>query len=180
MNQHLAEAAVTDLAARLGPGAVVTAGAAYEQTCRIWNGAVTSRPAVVVRARTQDDVQAAVRATRCHGLPLSVRAGGHDWAGRSLRDGGLVIDLSGMTQVTVNPEEGTATVSGGATAADVIAAAAPHGLAAVTGTVGSRRDDGPDPRRRVRAPQRPVRPGRRQPARRRPRARRRAGGQRGR
>ena len=137
MNQHLAEAAVTDLAARLGPGAVVTAGAAYEQTCRIWNGAVTSRPAVVVRARTQDDVQAAVRATRCHGLPLSVRAGGHDWAGRSLRDGGLVIDLSGMTQVTVNPEEGTATVSGGATAAGVIAAAAPHGLAAVTGTVGT-------------------------------------------
>ena len=135
MNQYPAEAAVTGLAAQLGPDAVITAGAAYEQACRIWNGAVTSRPALVVRARTQDDVQAAVRAARRHGLPLSVRAGGHDWAGRSLRDGGLVIDLTGMSQVTVNPEERTATVGGGATAADVIAAAAPHGLAAVTGTV---------------------------------------------
>jgi FAD/FMN-containing dehydrogenase len=137
MNQHRAEAAVTDLAARLGPDTVITFGAAYEQACRIWNGAVTSRPALVVRARTQDDVQAAVGAARRDGLPLSVRAGGHDWAGRSLRDGGLVIDLTGMAQVTVDPEERTATVSGGATAADIVAAAGPHGLAAVTGTVGT-------------------------------------------
>src|SRR5215813_132251 len=102
------EEAVQDIAARLGPDKVVTSGEAYEQTCRIWNGAVTSLPALAVRARTQDDVQAAVRAARRHGLPLSVRAGGHDWAGRSLRDGGLVIDLTGMRQVTVNPEERTA------------------------------------------------------------------------
>ena len=70
-------------------------------------------------------------------MPLSVRGGGHDWAGRALRPDGLVLDLSGMRRVTVDAEARVATVGGGATAADVIAAAAPHGLAAVTGTVGS-------------------------------------------
>lgn len=133
----LAMTATRALAGQLDPNAVVTSGSAYEQTCRIWNGAVTSRPALVVRARTQADVQAAVRAARRHGLPLSVRGGGHDWAGRSLRHDGLVIDLTGVRRVTVDPQARVATVGGGATAGDVIAATAPHGLAAVTGTVSS-------------------------------------------
>jgi FAD/FMN-containing dehydrogenase len=122
---------------QLDPSLVVTSGSAYEDTRRIWNGAVTSRPVLVVRARTQHDVQAAVRAGRGNDLPLSVRAGGHDWAGRSLRHNGLVIDLTGMRQVSVDAPTRVATVGGGATAADVIAAAAPHALSAVTGTVGS-------------------------------------------
>ncbi|GAB2857474.1 FAD-dependent oxidoreductase [Actinoallomurus bryophytorum] len=129
--------AIRELSGRLDPNRVVTSGPAYEATCRIWNGAVASRPAVVVRCRTQADVQAAVRASRNHDLPLSVRAGGHDWAGRSLRDNGLVIDLTGMRQVTVDAEARVATVGGGATATDVVAAGAVHGLAAVTGNVGS-------------------------------------------
>lgn len=136
--EDTAAAAVTrELAGRLDDGAVVTSGAAYEQTRRIWNGAVTSRPGVVVRARKAQDVAAAVRAAREHGLPLSVRSGGHDWAGRSLRDGGLVIDLTGMRQVIADPERAVASAGGGATAAAVIAAAEPYGLTAVTGTVGS-------------------------------------------
>ncbi|MFI7615864.1 FAD-binding oxidoreductase [Nonomuraea terrae] len=132
-----AMAAATEPADGLDPRLMVTSGPAYEDTCRIWNGAVASRPALVVRARTPDDVRAAVRAARHRDLPLSVRSGGHDWAGRSLRHDGLVIDLTGMRQVTVDVGNRVATVVGGATAADVIAAAAPHGLAAVTGTVGS-------------------------------------------
>jgi FAD/FMN-containing dehydrogenase len=137
-DQNTAAAAVArGLASRLDYGAVVRSGPAYEETRRIWNGAVTSRPAVVVRARTIRDVQVAVRVATRHGLPLSVRSGGHDWAGRSLRDGGLVIDLTGMDQVTAHPERCVATVGGGATAAAVIAAAEPYGLTAVTGTVGS-------------------------------------------
>ena len=83
------------------------------------------------------DVQAAVRVARTHGLPLSVRGGGHDWAGRALRHDGLVIDLSTMRQVTVDAAGNIATVAGGATAADLMTAAAPHGLAAVTGNVGA-------------------------------------------
>lgn len=129
--------AVRELTTHLDPAVVVTSGPAYEDTRRVWNGAVTNKPALVVRARTPDDVRAAVRAARDHGVPLSVRAGGHDWAGRSLRDGGLVIDLTAMRQVTVHADERVAVVGGGVTGADVIAAAAPHGLVAVTGTVGT-------------------------------------------
>ncbi|HEV7453459.1 MAG TPA: FAD-binding protein [Pseudonocardiaceae bacterium] len=117
-----------ELADQLDPSVVVTSGSAYEDTHRIWNGAVTSRPALVVRGRTQHDVQAAVRAARRRDVPLSVRSGGHDWAGRSLRHHGLVIDLTGMRQVTVDAQTRVA---------DVIGAAASHALSAATGTVGS-------------------------------------------
>jgi ATP/maltotriose-dependent transcriptional regulator MalT len=110
--QPSAATVVRELAGQCDRGVVVVSGAAYKQTCcRVWNSAVTSRPTVVIRARTREDVRAAVLAARRHELPLSVRAGGHDWAGRSLPDGGLVIDLTGMRQVTVNADEQVATGS---------------------------------------------------------------------
>src|SRR5262252_413783 len=74
----------------------------YDEGSRVWNGAVRRRPAIVAFCRQPEDVQAAVRAARRHGLPLSVRGGGHDWTGRALRDGGLVIDLTGMREVAVD------------------------------------------------------------------------------
>ncbi len=76
-----------------------------------------------------------MRAARDHQLPLSVRGGGHDWAGRSVRPDGLVLDLSRMRQVEVETESQLARVAGGATLGDLARAAAPHGLAAATGTV---------------------------------------------
>ncbi|MFI0483585.1 FAD-binding oxidoreductase [Actinomadura sp. 9N215] len=130
-------AAARELTDRLGPDAVATSGPLYDRTRRVWNGAVTNRPALVVHARGTADVQAAVRAARDHGLPLSVRGGGHDWLGRGVRDGALVIDLAGMRRVEVDAQAAVATVDGGATAADLIGAASPHGLSAVTGTVGA-------------------------------------------
>jgi FAD/FMN-containing dehydrogenase len=78
-----------------------------------------------------------VLAAKEYGVPLSVRGGGHDWAGRSLSDGGLTIDLSALRRVTVDPVAEVAEVSGGATAADLVAAAHPFGLTAATGTAGS-------------------------------------------
>ena len=84
-------------------------------------------------ARRATTSRLAIRAARDCGLPLSVRGGGHDWAGRALCDG-VVIDLSGMRSVAVAPDE-RATVSGGARAADVAAATDPLGLAPVTGSV---------------------------------------------
>jgi FAD/FMN-containing dehydrogenase len=81
------------------------------------------------------EVVAAVALARARRLPLSVRGGGHDWAGRAMRDGGLVIDLSAMRRVVVDPEKQIATALGGATVGDVVAAAQAYGLAPVTGTV---------------------------------------------
>jgi hypothetical protein len=119
-------------------GKVVLAGEdAYPRVRQIWNGAVEHQPAVFALCETVGDVQTAVRTARTHNLPLSVRGGGHDWAGRALRDGGLVIDLSGMRHVEIDAAETVATVVGGATGTDVIAAANPYGLAAVTGNVGA-------------------------------------------
>jgi FAD/FMN-containing dehydrogenase len=109
----------------------------YANARKIWNGAVKRYPALFARCETADDVRAAVRAARRHGLPLSVRGGGHDWAGRSLRHNGLVVDLSAMRSIEIDPEKRIAKVAGGARASDLIAAAAPHGLVAVTGNCGA-------------------------------------------
>jgi FAD/FMN-containing dehydrogenase len=109
----------------------------YPRTRQIWNGAVEHQPAMFAVCDTVADVQAAVRSARANGLPLSVRGGGHDWAGRSLRDGGLVIDLSHMRKVDVDVHASVATIQGGAKAIDVISASAPHGLVAATGNSGS-------------------------------------------
>ena len=119
-------------------GAVFLPGEAdYIGSRSIWNAAVEHRPAAIVRCRTVDEVRLAVRAARTRNFPLSVRGGGHDWAGRSLRHDGMVLDMSGMRQVTVDGNSRVATVAGGATATDVVAAARPYGLAAVTGHVGA-------------------------------------------
>lgn len=130
-------AAVRDLRAEM-PGKVVTKGEdAYTHACEIWNGAVEHQPALFALCETVADVQAAVRVARAHDLPLSVRGGGHDWAGRALRHGGLVIDMTRMRHVEVDAAARIATVAGATTGTDVSAAAAPYGLAAVTGNVGA-------------------------------------------
>lgn len=107
----------------LGDRLFTPADAGFPAAVRLWNGATAGRPALVARVRDAGEVALAVRvAGRCR-LPLSVRAGGHDWAGRALRDGGLVVDLTALRQVDLDPGTGVVTVGGGATAADVLAAA---------------------------------------------------------
>src|SRR6516165_11194107 len=118
------------------PAGRVLSGSAYDTSVQIWNAAVTHEPALIVRPESPAEVRAAVLAARTHDLPLSVRGGGHDWAGRSLRHGGLVVDLAHMRHVVIDPVVRIATVQGGATAAEVIAAARPHGLVAATGNCG--------------------------------------------
>ena len=83
-----------------------------------------------MRCADTSDVQAALLVAHCHGLPVSVRGGGHDWAGRAIREGGIVIDLSAMRGVSIDPASAVAEAQGGALAADVLDAAAPYLLAA--------------------------------------------------
>jgi FAD/FMN-containing dehydrogenase len=130
-------AAASTLRELLDPSRVLISGPAYDDARRVWNGAVEHRPALVVQPVNPSEIQAALGVARTHRLPMSVRGGGHDWAGRAVRHGGLVMDLSRLRRVTVDPEARVATVSGGATAADVIAAADRYGLSAATGTVGA-------------------------------------------
>ena len=129
-----ASAAVQSLHSRSSCEVMVAGHPHYERARRLWNGAVDRRPAVIVCCRDAGDVAAAVQVAREHGLPLSVRGGGHDWAGRALTDGGVVVDLSARS-VTVDASSGTAAAQGGATSGDVVAAARGHDLAPVTGTV---------------------------------------------
>jgi FAD/FMN-containing dehydrogenase len=105
------------------------------EVLKIWNAAVPVRPAAVWRCGNAGQVRDAVRRARADGMALSVLGGGHDWAGRAVRDGAQVIDLSGMREVTVDGD--VATVGGGATANDLIAAAAAAGRSAATGNVGA-------------------------------------------
>ncbi|MEI9887858.1 MAG: FAD-binding oxidoreductase [Rhizomicrobium sp.] len=109
----------------------------YEAARTVWNGAVDHRPALIVCCETAADIQAAVRVARANGLALSVRGGGHDWAGRSVRQDALVVDLSRMRGVEIDLPTQTAFVQGGARVADVAAAAMPYGLTVAGGNSGS-------------------------------------------
>ena len=130
-------AAATELRAVMQGRVVLRGDDDYARTRQIWNGAVKNQPALFALCETSADVQVAVRIAREHELPLSVRGGGHDWAGRALRHNGLVIDLSHMRRVDVDPVASVATIEGGTTAVDVISATAPQGLVAATGNCGT-------------------------------------------
>jgi FAD/FMN-containing dehydrogenase len=125
-----------DLAALLTGGQLLLPeDAAYEPARQLWNGKVKPRPAAIARCLSVQDVIHTVRWIRTHGLPLSVRVAGHDIFGRSLPEDGVVIDLSQMRAVNIDPEAHTAQIQAGATMGDLIETAQQHGLATATGTV---------------------------------------------
>ncbi|MFJ3610933.1 FAD-binding oxidoreductase [Streptomyces hydrogenans] len=117
-------------------GTVVTPGdPSYEEARRVYNALHDRRPAVVVRATDAGDVSAAVRHAREHGLPLAVRGGAHSVAGFGTVDDGLVVDLSPMREVRIDPETRTARAGGGATWGDLNDAAHAFGLATTGGVI---------------------------------------------
>jgi FAD/FMN-containing dehydrogenase len=107
----------------------------YEEARRVWNGMIDRRPAAIARARTTEDVVAAVNFAREHGLEIAVRGGGHNAAGLAVVDDGLVIDLSEMNQVQVDPERRIARAGGGTTLGVFDAATQAHGLATSGGVI---------------------------------------------
>ncbi|MEV2250538.1 FAD-binding oxidoreductase [Streptomyces sp. NPDC050147] len=136
-HDEVSTALLTELRSRISPDRVLTDGPEYARAVALFNAAVDIRPSVVVRCATTADVQAGVRASRNHGVPLSVRGGGHDFWGRAFRPGGLVLDLTDMREVRIDVDNRCATVGGGALSSDVVSAAERAGLTAVTGTAGS-------------------------------------------
>src|ERR1700723_1393440 len=87
---------------------------AYEGATGIWNAMIDRRPAAIARCRNAADVMASVNAARENDLVVAIRAGGHNVAGYAACDGGLVIDLSSMNAVRIDPRLDRAYVEGGA------------------------------------------------------------------
>src|SRR6186997_2231275 len=107
----------------------------YEEVRSIWNGAIRRRPALIASCTGAADVLAALRFARDRELEISVRGGGHAVAGHALCDGGVVIDLSPMTSVRVDPESRKARAGGGALWSHVDRETQAFGLAVTGGIV---------------------------------------------
>jgi FAD/FMN-containing dehydrogenase len=114
----------------------------YDRARALWNAMIDRRPALIARCTGTADVMACVDFARDHALPLAVRAGGHNIAGNALCDDGLVIDLTAMRAVHVDPDARVAYVGGGATLGDAdhetqaFGLAVPFGINSTTGVAG--------------------------------------------
>ena len=107
----------------------------YEEARSVYNGLIDARPSLIARCGGTDDIVRAVTFARDHGLEISIRGGGHGVAGRAVTDGGLMIDLSSMNDVRVDPDARIARAQGGATWGMFNNATAEHGLATTGGFV---------------------------------------------
>lgn len=118
------------------PGRVLTPDDdGYESAVELWNARFARRPGAIARCSRTDDVVTAVNVARKNDVLVAVRSGGHDYAGKSMCDGGLTIDLSLMTDVTVDAEARTARVQPGARWRQVDEETQKVGLATTGGTV---------------------------------------------
>jgi FAD/FMN-containing dehydrogenase len=130
------ETSVTDELGRSFRGELLLpTSPSYDTARRIWNGAIDRRPACIARCTGVADVVAAVRFARDRDLEIAIRGGGHNVAGTAVCDDGVVIDLSAMRAVWVDPAGRTAWVQGGALWGDVDHETQAHGLATTGGIV---------------------------------------------
>jgi FAD/FMN-containing dehydrogenase len=117
-------------------GQVLTPGTrGYDAARSVWNGMIDHRPKLIIRCASVGDVVTAVRAARAHDLEIGVRCGGHNIAGLAVPDGGLMIDLTAMDRVTVDPVTLRARAQGGALLGALDRATQPFGLATTAGNV---------------------------------------------
>ncbi len=124
-------------------GQIIQSGDAdYDKVRKVWNGIIDKHPLLIVRPLDNTDVIAAVNFARENSLLLSVRGGGHNVAGHATNDGGLVIDLSSMKKISVDPVKRIAQAQGGVTwgeldqASQVYGLATPGGVFSKTGIAG--------------------------------------------
>jgi FAD/FMN-containing dehydrogenase len=135
MSQITFDTTVDELRFRLCGGVHEPGDPAYEEATTLFNTMVERRPRVVVAPLAVDDVVAGLAFAREQELPVAVRGGGHSVAGRSLNDGGVVLDIRGMADIDVDPAQRVARIGGGAIWADVDRATQAHSLATTGGRV---------------------------------------------
>jgi FAD/FMN-containing dehydrogenase len=125
----------TELSASFSGQVLRPGDAEYEDARKLHNGLIYKRPALIARCRGTADVVDPVNFARAHGLEAAVRGGGHNVAGRATIDGGLMIDLTPMKGIHVNPKRSLVRAQGGATWADLNRETQLHGLAVTGGVV---------------------------------------------
>ena len=138
----LDEGTVSAFRARLRGELIRPGDGRYDEARKVWNGMIDRRPALIARCAGVADVIAAVNFAREQRLPVAIRGGSHNVTGNAVCDGGLVIDLSAMRGIRVDPEKRTARAEGGNTWGDLDHAthafglAAPGGIISTTGIAG--------------------------------------------
>ena len=130
-----AAAARRELAGDFGGELIGPEDSSYDEARKVYNGMIDRRPGLIARATSPADVAKAIAAARQYDLLLAVRGGGHNGAGLGTCDDGLVIDLSPLKSIEVDPEARTARVGVGCTWGEVDAATGEHGLATPSGII---------------------------------------------
>src|SRR4051794_26508369 len=129
------ESSLTALRATVAGEVLLPGDPGYDEARSVWNGQIDRRPAVIARCISAQDVANSLAFGWEQQLEISVRGGGHNFAGLAVVDGGLMIDLSRMNGVTVDAAGRRARAGGGATWADLDAATQAHGLAVTGGVI---------------------------------------------
>jgi FAD/FMN-containing dehydrogenase len=125
------------LRSRVRGTTLVPEDSGYNAARLVWNGAIDRWPSAIITCADAEDVAFAIRIAADHGLPLTVRGGGHNVAGRSIRDDTLMLDLSRLRNVAVRQDPQIASVQGGALWRDVDGATSAAGLATTGGLISS-------------------------------------------
>ena len=126
---------ISDLKIKLRGEALTPEDEGYDVARSIWNAMIDRYPALIIRCEGVSDVIEAVNFSRCNGLPISVKGGGHNVSGNAVCDGGVMIDLSPMKSVYVDPINKTARAEGGATWKEYDRETQVFGLASTGGAV---------------------------------------------
>jgi len=133
--REIAPAIADGLRAKLRGPMLLPDAPGYDESRTLWNAMIDRRPGLIARCLGVGDVVAGVAAAREHGLPLSIKGGGHNIAGLALCDGGLLLDMSLMRGVWVDPARRSAQVQPGCLLGDVDRETQLHGLASVLGFI---------------------------------------------
>ena len=132
---ELEKAAIKELGDAMQGPVMLSGHPDYNGARTIWNGMHDKRPALIARCMNSKDVSHAVTFARERDLLVAVRGGGHSWPGKSICDDGLMIDLSQLTDVSVNAETQRAFAGGGALLGHLDQASLPHGLVTTAGVI---------------------------------------------